>query len=97
MSVCTARENSTAEPPLVDQAAREFERLSRRGDLDGPDDPVFVGEKGRLDYEKTKDDFYAALPARASGTCATSRTRWPSTTSATPTAPSREHLPGDGR
>jgi integrase len=47
--------------PLVDQAAREFERLSRRGYLVGSDDPVFVGEKGRLDYEKTKDDFYAAL------------------------------------
>ena len=46
--------------PLIDQAAVEFDRLSRRGHR-CPDDPVFVGETGRLYYEKTKDDFYASL------------------------------------
>jgi integrase len=47
--------------PLVDQAAAALDSLSRRGYLTRPDDLVFVGEKGQLDYEKTKDDFYAAL------------------------------------
>jgi integrase len=48
--------------PMFDQVAREFERLSRRGYLTELDDLVFVSVTGgRLDYEHTKDAFYAAL------------------------------------
>lgn len=48
--------------PLFDQAARALDGLSRRGYLTRPDDLVFVGVSGgHLDYETTKDAFYAAL------------------------------------
>jgi integrase len=48
--------------PMFDRVAREFERLSRRGYLTEPDDLVFVSATGgHLDYERTKDAFYAAL------------------------------------
>jgi integrase len=47
---------------LFDQAARTLDGLSRRVYPTRPDDLVFVGEAGgHLDYEKVKDDFYAAL------------------------------------
>jgi integrase len=53
--------------PLVDQAARALDGLSRRGYLTRPDDRVLAGETGRLDYEKTKDGFYAALTGAGLG------------------------------
>jgi integrase len=49
-------------PPLLDQAACELDRLSKRDELTRDGDLVFRGRTGGyLDYETTKDAFYAAL------------------------------------
>ena len=54
--------------PLIDQAAKALDGLSRRGYLAGPDDLVFLSESGgRLDYERTKDAFYAGLVSAGLG------------------------------
>lgn len=48
--------------PLIDQAARTLDGLSRRGHLTRPDDLVFVADNGgHLGYEAVKDALYAAL------------------------------------
>jgi integrase len=47
--------------PLWDQAAGALDAVSRRGYLTRPDDLVFTETGGHLDYETTKDAFYAAL------------------------------------
>jgi integrase len=50
--------------PLWDQAAAEFERLSRRGYLTRPDDRVFVSATGNApDDGELRDGFYAATKA----------------------------------
>jgi integrase len=50
--------------PLLDQAATELERLSRRGYLTRPDDRVFVSQAGGpLDHSDIRDGFYEALEA----------------------------------
>ena len=54
--------------PLVDQAARALDELSRRGHLTRPDDLVFVGVSGgHLDYHTTRGEFYAALAGAGLG------------------------------
>ena len=48
--------------PLIDQAARPLEGLSRRGYLTSDDDRVFVSASGgTLDDGDVRDGFYAAL------------------------------------
>jgi integrase len=50
--------------PLLDQAAAQFERLSRRGYLTRPDDRVFASSTGgAMDDGDVRDAFYAALKA----------------------------------
>lgn len=50
--------------PLIDQAARALDEVSRRGYLTGPDDRVFVSSTGGpLDDGDIRDAFYEALSA----------------------------------
>lgn len=54
--------------PLIDDAARELERLSRREHFTGPDDRVFCTELGGvIDDGPLRDRFYAALCAAGLG------------------------------
>lgn len=54
--------------PLIDQAARALDELSRRGFLTGPDDRVFISPTGGpVDDGDVRDDFYATLAAAALG------------------------------
>jgi integrase len=54
--------------PLIDQAARALDGLSRRGYLNAPGDRVFVSPTGNaLDDTDIRDGFYTALKAAGLG------------------------------
>ncbi|MEK6271433.1 MAG: tyrosine-type recombinase/integrase [Actinomycetota bacterium] len=53
--------------PLIDQAARELDRLSRREHFTAPTDRVFTELGGPLNEDAMRDEFYAALTAAGLG------------------------------
>lgn len=58
----TPKSDAARSVPLVDQAARALDGLSRRGELVGPGDHVFPGHAGApMDDNHIRDEFYASL------------------------------------
>jgi integrase len=54
--------------PLIDQAARALDQLSRREHFTGPDDLAFCTEVGEhLNGDRLRERFYAALDAAGLG------------------------------
>jgi len=73
--------------PLIDQAARDLDALSRREQFTGPDDLVFCTELGgHINDDRLRERFYSALAGAGLGDKRAATIRWSFTTFATRSA-----------